>query len=221
MFTNLHNNESPKMAGARLRLVEELKRKGIANHTVLNAIAHVPRQFFFPEDFEQYVYRDEAFPIGFNQTISQPYTVAYQTELLNVFPNAKVLEIGTGSGYQAAVLHFCNAEVYSVEVIKELFERAKLVLKKLDIEIEVILGDGSLGWPEKSPFDRILVTAGAPKPPLTLLDQLTVNGIMVIPIGPSPDQLVMKRITKTEKGFKEESFGKFKFVPLKGKEGWQ
>lgn len=220
MFTNLHNNESPKMAGARMRLVEELKRKGIANQTVLQAMAHVPRQFFFPPDFEQYVYRDEAFPIGFNQTISQPYTVAYQTALLNIFPNAKVLEIGTGSGYQAAILHYCNAKVYSVEVIKELCERAKLVLKKLDIQVQIMLGDGTLGWPDAAPFDRILVTAGAPKPPVSLLNQLSENGSMVIPIGPSPDQLVMKRMTKTKNGFKEESFGEFKFVPLKGKEGW-
>lgn len=220
MFTNLHWNESLKMAGARKRLVDELARKGIKNQRVLDALNAVPRQFFFPEDFEQYIYRDEAFPIGFGQTISQPYTVAFQTELLDVSSGMKVLEIGTGSGYQAAILCAMGAAVYSVEVIKELSEKASLVLNKIDMKLHLKVADGTLGWPEFAPFDRIIVTAGAPKVSSAFIEQLAPDGKLVIPVGSSTQSLVMKRFTKSAQGLKEESFGAFKFVPLKGEEGW-
>ncbi len=221
MFTTQGIQETAVIAGKRRQLVNELRNKGILSEQVLQAIGRVPRQLFFPKDFEQFVYRDAAFPIGHGQTISQPYTVAFQTSLLELKPGSKVLEIGTGSGYQAAVLSACGVMVYTIETIKELLLESVKVLKILDNEIQCFHGDGSLGLPAFAPFDGIVVTAGAPEIPQALVAQLAVGGKLVVPVGDKPDTQKMYRITKiSEKETKTEVFGDFKFVPLTGKEGW-
>ena len=210
------------MAGKRRQLVQELRGKGIVSEQVLHAIGRVPRQLFFPKDFEQFVYRDAAFPIGFGQTISQPYTVAFQTSLLDIKPGSKVLEIGTGSGYQAAVLSACGAVVYTVETIKELLMESVKVLKILDNDIQCFHGDGSMGLAAYAPYDGIVVTAGAPDIPQTLLSQLVVGGKLVVPVGDKPDTQKMMRITRVSaEETQTEVFGDFKFVPLTGNEGWK
>jgi protein-L-isoaspartate(D-aspartate) O-methyltransferase len=221
MFTTDYFQEDPKMRGLRSKLVLELKNKGIASARVLEAIGKVPRQLFFPRDFEQFVYRDAAFPIGQGQTISQPYTVAFQTELLLLKPGDKVLEIGTGSGYQAAVLSALGAEVHSVEVLRPLLNEASKVLKNIDSSIQLYHGDGTLGLPSQAPFDAILVTAGAPKVPDEYLRQLKIGGRLVIPVGDQRENQKMLRVTRTSQTeSRTEVFGNFKFVPLLGKNGW-
>lgn len=214
-INNLH--EDPKMAGQRRKLIGELRGKGIVSERVLEAMGKVPRQAFFPKDFHQFVYRDAAFPIGHGQTISQPYTVAFQSQLLEIMPGQKVLEIGTGSGYQAAILACMDAEVYSVEIIKDLLIKAGAVLKNLDIPAKLFHGDGSLGLAQIGDFDAILVTAGAKEIPATYLSQLKIGGRLVIPVGENLEALKMQRITKLGKdNYKTEIFGEFKFVPLVG-----
>ncbi|MCC7299437.1 MAG: protein-L-isoaspartate(D-aspartate) O-methyltransferase [Bacteroidia bacterium] len=221
MFTTDFFQEDPRLAGQRRRLIDELKRKGISSVRVLEAVGKVPRQLFFPRDFEQYVYRDAAFPIGEGQTISQPYTVAFQTELLQIQPGDKVLEIGTGSGYQAAVLSAMGAQVFSVELVKSLLQEAGKVLKNIDSSIQLFHGDGTLGLQSAAPFDGILVTAGAPEVPQTYINQLKIGGRLVIPVGPDKNQQKMMRITKiSDQQIKSEVLGDFKFVPLIGKNGW-
>jgi protein-L-isoaspartate(D-aspartate) O-methyltransferase len=210
------------MHGRRKTLVQELKRKGIDNELVLNAMGKVPRQLFFPKDFEQFVYRDAAFPIGHGQTISQPYTVAFQTQLLEITAGDKVLEIGTGSGYQAAILSAMGAKVFTVETVLPLLKETMPVLKKIDNEIQCFHGDGTLGLESMAPFNAIVVTAGGPEVPKSLINQLTIGGRLVIPVGDKPDEQNMMRITRlTQTQTKTENFGSFKFVPLKGKEGWK
>jgi protein-L-isoaspartate(D-aspartate) O-methyltransferase len=222
MFTTDHYQEDPKMRGQRSKLVDELKRKGIASARVLEAIGQVPRQLFFPRDFEQFVYRDAAFPIGHGQTISQPYTVAFQSELLLLKPGERVLEIGTGSGYQAAVLSAMGAKVYSVEVVRSLLTEATKVLKNIDSSIQLYHGDGTMGLPSEAPFDAILVTAGAPNVPDGYISQLTIGGRLVIPVGQERENQKMMRVTRlTQTETRTEVFGNFKFVPLLGKFGWQ
>lgn len=221
MFKTGNFTENPQMAGLRRKLVEELKRKGIHSQRVLEAMNMVPRQLFFPADFAQFVYRDAAFPIGYGQTISQPYTVAYQTELLDLQVGEKVLEIGTGSGYQAAILSALGVELHSVEVVKELLTAARQVLRNIDSSIKLYLGDGSLGLPAVAPFDAILVTAGAPEVPMAYIEQLKTGGRLVIPVGKGKDDQKMMRITRLNgQNTKTEVFGDFKFVPLIGKNGW-
>ncbi len=221
MFKRPNFSENPKLAGLRNKLVKELKAKGISSPAVLDAIAHVPRHLFFPSDFENFAYRDAAFPIGNGQTISQPYTVAFQSQLLQIFPGEKVLEIGTGSGYQAAVLSTMGAEVHSIELIKALVISANRVLKILDIPMKTYVGDGTLGLPSQKPFDAIIVTAGAPSVPETLIKQLKINGRLVIPVGDEQNIQKMYRITRTSlTETKTEVFGDFKFVPLLGENGW-
>lgn len=210
------------MRGLRQRLVAELERKGITSMAVREAMMAVPRQLFFPKDFEQFVYRDAAFPIGHGQTISQPYTVAFQTQLLEVKKGDKILEIGTGSGYQAAVLSAMGARVFTVEVVKSLLQESSKVLKNIDSEIKVYHGDGTLGLENEAPFDGILVTAGAPNIPDAFISQLKTGGRLVIPVGDGQNNQKMMRITKTRANeTKTEIFGNFKFVPLKGKNGWK
>lgn len=210
------------MVGMRQKMVAEIKDKGITDQRVLQAMQLVPRQLFFPLDFEQFVYRDAPFPIGFGQTISQPYTVAYQTQLLRIKPGSKVLEIGTGSGYQAAVLSAMGAKVYSVEVVKDLLLQAQKVLNNIDSEIKLFVGDGSVGLESEAPFDAILVTAGAPDVPENLIKQLNIGGVLVIPVGRSKETQKMLRITRiSESETKTEDFGNFRFVPLIGKQGWK
>ena len=198
----------------RNKLAQILIDKGITDKTVLDAIRAVPRHMFMDSSFEGHAYQDKAFPIAANQTISQPYTVAFQTELLELSPNQTVLEIGTGSGYQTAVLLKCRAKVYTIERQLELFKRTNLFFNKMGYRPKkVIFGDGYKGLPEDAPFDRIIVTAGAPEVPKTLLSQLKVGGRLVIPVG-NEDQIMTLYTRNSEKEFEKTEFGSFRFVPL-------
>jgi protein-L-isoaspartate(D-aspartate) O-methyltransferase len=212
--------DSYKQKGQRKRLNQVLRSKGIKDEKVLNALLEVPRHAFFPKDFWEVAYEDKAFPIGYDQTISQPYTVAFQTQLLKVQPGQKVLEIGTGSGYQASILSHLGAEVYSIERVSELFERTSKRLSQLNYSVHCFLGDGSLGLPKFQPFDRILVTAGAGSLAESLKLQLAENGRLVVPIG---DQSIQKMVLiekSVENIYTRSEHGDFKFVPLLGKNGW-
>ncbi|HLF65972.1 MAG TPA: protein-L-isoaspartate(D-aspartate) O-methyltransferase [Saprospiraceae bacterium] len=204
--------------GLRKKLIQSLRKKGIRDERVLHAMEEIPRHCFLDKAFEEWAYRDVPFPIGNEQTISQPYTVAFQTELLQIQPKHKVLEIGTGSGYQACVLAEMGAKVYTLERVEPLFHKAHMLLIELGYRrIRCFLRDGYEGLPRFAPYDRILVTAGATEIPETLLDQLVVGGMMVIPVGQGDSQ-EMLRITKTGKhACQTENFGHFRFVPfLKG-----
>lgn len=207
--------------GLRKKLVQGIHKKGITDERVLDAILEVPRHFFLDSAFDEVAYEDRAFPIGEEQTISQPYTVAYQSQLLEVKPFMKVLEIGTGSAYQAVVLAEMGAQVYTIERQKKLFESNKKfdLLKKYP-SIKFFYGDGYEGLPTYAPFDRIIITATAPKIPEKLIEQLKAGGMMVIPLGEGDVQQMM-RITKLESGaLKEEVFDHFSFVPMiEGKKG--
>jgi len=204
----------PKHKGLRNQLVQVLRDKGIKEEQVLAAIAEIPRHLFMDSSFVDFAYKDKAFPIGADQTISQPYTVAFQTELLQIKPNAKILEIGTGSGYQTAVLLALNAVVYSIERQKELFEKTKKFLPKLGyVAKKIIFGDGYIGLAEVAPFDGIIVTAGAPFVPKPLLAQLKIGGRLVIPVG-DKEQVMTLFIRKSEKEFEKQEFDKFSFVPF-------
>ena len=208
--------DSFKHKGLRQKLVENLILKGIKNESVLEAIRKVPRHWFMDSSFLDHAYQDKAFPIAANQTISQPYTVAYQTELLEVEANHKVLEIGTGSGYQTAVLCLLEAEVYSIERQLELFKKTSLFLPKIGyVAKRLIFGDGYNGLKADAPFDRILVTAGAPFVPKPLLAQLKVGGRLVIPVG-DKEQVMSVFVRTSQKSFKKQEFGNFKFVPMLG-----
>lgn len=208
-----------KYQGQRKLLVKTLRQKGIEDEKVLDAIGQLPRHFFFEKGFEEWAYKDQAFPIKAGQTISQPYTVAFQTELLQIQAREKVLEIGTGSGYQAAILAILGARVFTLERQSELYDISKGLLKKIGLpQIRIYLKDGYKGLPEMAPFDKILLTAGAEKIPQTLLDQLKVGGLLVAPVGKGTQDMI--RVTKESPDtYKTENFGKFKFVPfLKGLE---
>ena len=206
--------DSFKHKGLRQKLVDVLISKGITDKGVLNAISKVPRHLFMDSGFLDHAYQDKAFPIAANQTISQPYTVAFQTELLDVNENDKVLEIGTGSGYQTAVLCLLGAEVYSVERQLELFKKSSLFLPKIGFVVKrLVFGDGYKGLKEDAPFDRILVTAGAPYVPKELLSQLMIGGRLVIPIG-NEEQIMTLFIRTGPKTFEKYEHGKFKFVPM-------
>lgn len=210
-----------KHKGLREKLVEGLRKKGITSDAVLQAISNVARHLFMDSAFDHVAYEDRAFPIGEGQTISQPYTVAYQTQLLNIKPYDKVLEIGTGSGYQSAVLAEMKAQVYTIERQKKLYDinRDLKPLKKYP-SVKMFFGDGYLGLPTYGPFDKILITAAAPFVPPKLLTQLKPGGCMVLPLGEGDVQL-MQRITLNADGtFTTESFDRFSFVPmLEGKQG--
>ena len=200
--------------GKRKQLVEILVKKGITNKKVLNAIGTIPRHLFMDSGFVEHAYIDKAFPIGADQTISQPFTVAKQTELLNLEKGSKILEIGTGSGFQTAVLIEMGMHVFSIERQNELFKKTKLFLPKLGYRAKkLIFGDGYKGFKDEAPFDGIVVTAGAPFVPKPLMSQLKIGGRLVIPIG-SENQIMtlITRISQTE--FKKEEFGEFRFVPL-------
>ncbi|MGW9686523.1 protein-L-isoaspartate(D-aspartate) O-methyltransferase [Flagellimonas sp. 2504JD1-5] len=203
-----------KHRGMRNKLVEVLSAKGIQDKAVLDAIKTVPRHLFLDSGFEDHAYQDKAFPIGAEQTISQPYTVAFQTELLQIKPNDKILEIGTGSGYQTAVLLHLKAKVYTIERQKELFKKTKLFFNKMGYRPKkVIFGDGYKGLPEEAPFDGIIVTAGAPMVPKPLMAQLKIGGRLVIPVGVD-EQVMTLYIRKSEKEFEKQELGAFRFVPL-------
>ena len=203
-----------KHQGRRKMLVDLLSSKGIEDRKVLEAINIVPRHLFLDSAFVEFAYRDEAFPIAAGQTISHPFTVAFQTQLLDVHPNEKVLEIGTGSGYQTAVLVAIGAEVFTIERQKELFDFSKIILKKINLEPRYqTYGDGYKGLPSFAPFDKIIVTAGAPEIPNDLLHQLKVGGVMVIPVGEKSQQMIVI-IRLDEEKYEKYEFGDFKFVPM-------
>jgi protein-L-isoaspartate(D-aspartate) O-methyltransferase len=209
-----------KHRGLRNKLVRIIRGKGITDPAVLDAVARVPRHVFFDEALLDHAYQDKAFPIGEGQTISQPYTVAFQTQLLKVRPGDKVLEVGTGSGYQACILLELGARLYTIEYNRKLSELAKKMLDGMGYHPHFIVGDGSKGYPAKAPFDRILVTAGAPSVPDTLTDQLAEGGILVIPVG-DRDRQKMIRITRQSGKLHKEEFDYFAFVPLLGEKGWK
>ena len=201
--------------GMRKILVEELKSKGISDENVLNAINAVPRHVFLDSSFLNFAYQDKAFPIGSGQTISQPFTVAFQSSLLEIKKNMKVLEIGTGSGYQACVLAEMGAKVFSIERQRKLYTKTKAFLAEFPYRIKMFLGDGNKGLPTYGPFDRIIITAAAPEIPQTLVDQLKVGGMMVIPLSENENCQTMLRLTKQEDGsLKREEHGDFRFVPM-------
>ena len=206
--------DSFKHKGLRQKLVDVLVEKGIRDEAVLDAVGKVPRHLFMDSSFLDHAYQDKAFPIAANQTISQPYTVAFQTEVLEVEPKHKVLEIGTGSGYQAAVLCLLGVELYSIERQSELFKKASIFLPKIGyVAKRLIFGDGYQGLEEEAPFDRILVTAGAPFVPKALLAQLKVGGRLVIPVG-EKEQIMTLYVRTSTKAFEKQEFGQFKFVPM-------
>ena len=206
--------DSYKHKGLRNKLVEELINKGIKDLSVLDEIANVPRHLFMDSGFIDHAYQDKAFPIGSGQTISQPFTVAFQTELLNVKKGDKILEIGTGSGYQAAVLCEIGAKVFTIERIKELYRKTSVFLPSINYRPKkMIYGDGNIGYVEESPYDGIIVTAGASEIPEKLFTQLKIGGRLVVPIGAEVQKMVLY-IKKAENEYEIKDFGDFQFVPL-------
>jgi protein-L-isoaspartate(D-aspartate) O-methyltransferase len=206
--------DTAKHQGLRNQLITLLKGKGIIDSSVLEAINKIPRHLFLNSSFADYAYQDKAFPIGAGQTISQPYTVAFQSQLLEVKKEQKILEIGTGSGYQTAVLCLMGAKVYSIERQNELFKQTSILLPKLGIRPKHLsFGDGYKGLPNHAPFDSIIVTAGAPIIPQALMAQLKIGGRLVIPLG-DENQIMTLLIRKNETQFEKHEFGDFKFVPL-------
>ncbi len=206
--------DTAKHQGLRNQLVKLLQEKGIVDKNVLNAINKIPRHLFLNSSFEDYAYQDKAFPIGAGQTISQPYTVAFQSQLLEIKKDDKILEIGTGSGYQTAVLCLMGAKVFSIERQNELFKQTSALLPKLGIRPKHLsFGDGYKGLPNHAPFDSIIVTAGAPTIPKPLMAQLKVGGRLIIPVG-DKNQIMTMLIRKNETQFEKHEFGDFKFVPL-------
>ena len=208
--------DSKKHQGLRRQLINTLREKGISSEPVLMTMLNTPRHWFMDQGLINFSYEDQAYPIAANQTISQPYTVAFQSQLLELIAGHKVLEIGTGSGYQTAILLGITSNVYTLERQKELFKKTQLLFNKLNLRPKrVIFGDGYKGLPDAAPFDRIIVTAGAPEVPQNLLQQLKVGGKLVIPVGQKQQQ--MMRFTRTsEKSFDKETFGTFQFVSLLG-----
>jgi protein-L-isoaspartate(D-aspartate) O-methyltransferase len=213
--------DSYRHKGMRRNLVKTMVDKGIRDERVLRAIGTVPRHYFFEKAFLEHAYQDKAFPIGEGQTISQPYTVAFQTQLLNLKPNDKVLEIGTGSGYQCCILLEIGVKVYTIEFNKKLYQQAKSFLQQLGYHAHFHLGDGSQGWPTFAPYDKIIVTAGAPSVPDALVQQLKPGGILVIPVGNEDHQEMLRIIKDQEGNIVKESHDFFRFVPLVGRFGWQ
>jgi protein-L-isoaspartate(D-aspartate) O-methyltransferase len=203
------------LAARKIRLIMALRRSGIADTAVLAAIERIPREDFIPEAFHDQAYEDKALPIGHGQTISQPQVVGLMTQALEVGPRHKVLEIGTGSGYQTAVLSRLARRVYTIERHKPLLQEAEQRFAKLQIHnITAIAGDGLKGWPAQAPFDRIIVTAAADALPQTLLTQLSVGGIMVLPLGPDRGDQELVKVTRAESGIETEKLCDVRFVPL-------
>ncbi len=208
-------HDSYRHKGLRRQLIDELRAKGIDDERVLEAMMTLPRHFFLEKAFEEWAYTDKAFPIGNEQTISQPFTVAYMTRLLDVQKGQKVLEIGTGSGYQAAILSLLGARVYTIERQEELYIKTKNFLKELRLpNIRCFFRDGSVGLPEFEPYDRIIVTAAAPSVPEALKSQLAIGGFMVIPVGGEEGQRMFKIKRLSETDYEEQAFEKFRFVPF-------
>ena len=210
-----------KHKGMRKRLVQTIRDKGIKDENVLQAIGEIPRHFFFDQALAEHAYEDKAFPIGSGQTISQPYTVAFQSELLQIKPKDKVLEVGTGSGYQAMVLLKLGAAVYTIEYQKSLYDKTRQFLPQLGYQPHFFFGDGSKGLSRYAPYDKIIVTAGAPTVPDQLIDQLKIGGVLVIPVGDNKIQRMLRLTKTTENKVRTEQFNDFRFVPLLGDEGWK
>ena len=207
--------DSYRHQGLRKLLVQNIRQKGIANQQVLNAIETVPRHFFFDSSFLEYAYEDKPFPIGAGQTISQPYTVAFQTELLQVRKNDKILEIGTGSGYQACILAELGAKVFTIERQKSLFDRTSKFLPVVGYPtIKSFFGDGYKGLPAFAPFDKVIVTAAAPYIPDALLEQLKPGGILVIPVGANDIQTMTTVTRNADNTYSKKEYGAFRFVPM-------
>jgi len=203
-----------KHKGLRKKLIAELMKKGIDNELVLEAINRIPRHLFMDNAFVNFAYKDQAFPIGSDQTISQPFTVAFQTQLLGDIRNKKVLEIGTGSGYQSCVLMEMNAKVFSIERHRSLHMKAKQQLNNLGYFPKLFFGDGYQGLPTFAPFDKVIITAAAPYIPEQLKEQLVIGGQMVIPLGEGEKQEMLRMTKITDEEFKVENFGNFSFVPM-------
>lgn len=221
MLVNFGSNQNVitdtyRHKGLRRNLIESLRKKGINDEAVLSAMSTLPRHFYLDKAFEEHAYEDKAFPIGNHQTISQPYTVAYQTILLNVNPREKVLEIGTGSGYQASILSMMGGRVFTLERQEELYRKTNKLLEKIGFtRIRTYLRDGNEGLPEFAPFDKILVTAGATSIPDNLIKQLAVGGLLVIPVGGDEGQKMIRIVKKSDIDFEEQIFDNFRFVPFK------
>lgn len=206
--------DTAKHQGQRNLLIEQLRLKGIVDEQVLKVMVTIPRHLFIESGFEDFAYQDKAFPIGAGQTISQPYTVAFQTQLLDVKEDDKILEIGTGSGYQTAVLCKMGAKVFTIERQNELYRKTSVLLPKLGYKPRIMMfGDGYKGLPNDAPFDGIIVTAGAPFIPKPLMAQLKIGGKLVIPVG-EDTQIMTLLIRKTETHFEQHEFGDFRFVPM-------
>lgn len=212
--------DSYRHKGMRKLLIKEVASKGISDKRILDAMMRLPRHFFFEPIFVEHAYEDKAFPIGEGQTISQPYTVAFQTELLEVQKGDKILEIGTGSGYQAAILMMLGADVHTIEYNKKLYTKTRSFLPKLGFTPVFYHGDGSKGLPEQAPFDGIIVTAGAPTLPSDLIRQLKPGGRLVIPVGTGKTQTMYKMTKVSENKITKKAYKNFSFVPLLGEKGW-
>jgi protein-L-isoaspartate(D-aspartate) O-methyltransferase len=213
--------DSYRHKGLRKQLIRTLQEKGIIDENVLAVMGKIPRHYFFDSALVEHAYEDKAFPIGEGQTISQPYTVAFQTQLLEIKVRDKVLEIGTGSGYQAAILAELEVNLFTIEYNQKLFQKADKFFKLSKYKIQNFHGDGSKGLPEQAPFHKILVTAGCPAVPAPLLQQLTVGGILVLPVGDEKTQKMLKITRIDEKTYQKETFQHFSFVPLLGENGWK
>lgn len=206
--------DSYRHKGLRKQLAQEIKAKGIHDERIVQAIEKIPRHFFLDSSFVEFAYQDKAFPIGAGQTISQPFTVAFQTQLLEVGKGDKVLEIGTGSGYQACVLLELGVRVYSIERQRELYVKTSSLLQKMNYHPRLFYGDGYKGLPAFAPFDRVLITAAAPEIPRALLHQLRIGGFMVVPVGADKTQVMMKITRVDEDLYEQEEYGEFRFVPM-------
>lgn len=207
-------NDTYRHKGLRKQLVETIRKKGIQDKAILNAIENIPRHLFMDSSFLEFAYQDKPFPIGSGQTISQPFTVAFQTELLEVKKGDKILEIGTGSGYQACVLAELGAKIFTIERQKKLYQKTKEFLPSMGYRIKTFYGDGFRGLSAFEPFDKIIITAGAPHTPTELLKQLKIGGIMVIPEGKGDVQIMKKIIRISETEYDAKEHGTFRFVPL-------
>jgi protein-L-isoaspartate(D-aspartate) O-methyltransferase len=219
--SNLHEPTRDDWAEKRRQMVEiQIRDRGVRDELVLRALLNVPREPFVPSEFRSQAYDDRAVPIGHGQTISQPFIVAYMTEQLRIDPDCTVLEVGTGSGFQTAILTLLAKQVYSVERIEELSRRAQEALRTMNrTNVTIRISDGSLGWPEHAPFDRILVTAASPQVPEALVDQLVDGGLMVLPVGPTDEQVIVRIVRKGRRTI-ETPLLPCRFVKLIGKEGW-